>query len=283
MSSTVAGVKQKSNFTQRSITGILFVAILICAIVFHPVFFWILFGFITTLAVQEFYALAIKNGALPQKKTGVFLTIILFGMTALVAVQKIPAFSLLVFLPLTFCLFIAELFRNTERPFVNIAYTILGLIYVALPFSLLNFLAFPFGIDYSSHLLLGYFSILWSSDTGAYLTGKAIGKHPLFPRVSPKKTWEGTLGGMAAGFIAAYILSLLFKELTLSNWLIIAGIIVVMGGLGDLVESLFKRSINIKDSGTLLPGHGGLLDRFDGLLLSVPFIWFYLMIIAHCK
>ena len=283
MSIPLQGKKPKSNFSQRAITGTLFVSTLICAILFHPVFFWILFGFIAVSGTQEFFQLALKDGAKPQKKAGVFLTIILFGMTALVAIHKIPALFLLVFLPLIFILFVMELFRKTERPFVNIAYTILGLIYVALPFSLLNFLAFPFGPVYSSHLLLGYFVILWSSDTGAYLIGKAIGKHPLFPRVSPKKTWEGTFGGMLAGFTAAFILSLFFTEFTLINWLVIAAIIVLMGSLGDLVESLFKRSINIKDSGTLLPGHGGLLDRFDGLLLSVPFIWFYLIIIAYCK
>jgi phosphatidate cytidylyltransferase len=269
--------KTKSNFSQRALTGILFVAILIGAILFNRYSFWLLFGSISFLATREFYNLAEKDSAVPQKISGLILSVILFVLSAAIAVHKLPLLSFAVLLPGIFILFIFELFKKTEKPFLNIGYTILGLVYVALPFSLLNFLAFDSMSTYSFHLPLGIFIILWTSDTGAYLVGKSIGRHPLFTRISPKKTWEGTLGGAALGLVAAYILSFFYAELSVVSWIIVAMIVIVMGGLGDLVESLFKRSIDIKDSGTILPGHGGLLDRFDSLILSIPFIWFYLL------
>jgi phosphatidate cytidylyltransferase len=268
----------KSNFSQRALTGIIFVIVLIGSIIFHPLLFWILFGFISSMATREFYQLAEKDGAQPQKNYGIGLALLLFALTAITASGYLSPIALFVFAPLIFALFIIELYRKKASPFLNIGYTLLGILYVAFPFSLLNFLVFQQKEVYSFHLILGYFIILWSSDTGAYLVGKAIGKHPLFPRVSPKKTWEGTFGGAGLGLLGAWGLSCFFKEYSLVNWLVIAAIIVVMGSLGDLVESLFKRSIDTKDSGSLLPGHGGLLDRFDGLLISVPFIWFYLLL-----
>jgi phosphatidate cytidylyltransferase len=131
---------------------------------------------------------------------------------------------------------------------------------------------------YSYQIILGFFILLWTNDTGAYLSGKYFGKHKLFERISPKKTWEGSIGGGILTLAFAYVLSIYFTNLNITNWLIIGVLIAVFGGLGDLVESMLKRSLGIKDSGKLLPGHGGILDRFDGLLLSVPFVYGYLQL-----
>lgn len=122
--------------------------------------------------------------------------------------------------------------------------------------------------------------MLWTNDTGAYLAGRFFGKHKLFERISPKKTWEGSIGGGILTIGVAFILSVYFTNLDQTNWIVLAILVAVFGGLGDLVESMLKRSLNIKDSGNLLPGHGGILDRFDGLLLSIPFIYSYLYLIS---
>lgn len=278
-----AAGKTMNNFTLRAITGFVFVSCLVGALLFHPVTFWILFGSITIAATWEFYSLAEKDHAQPQKVFGAFTALVLFILCALVAVNIVTPLVMALIVPLLFVQFIVELYTKSERPFTNIGYTLLGLFYVALPFSLLNFLVFRDGTNYSPGIVLGYFIILWSCDTGAYLVGKSFGKHPLFFRISPKKSWEGSIGGAVIGLGMGYVLSLFYTEVTTMNWLVIALIVVVMSAFGDLVESLFKRSIDIKDSGNILPGHGGLLDRFDGLLLSIPFIWAYLMLVSCFK
>lgn len=167
---------------------------------------------------------------------------------------------------------------------MNIAYTLLGIFYVTIPFAMLYHLGFyknhEFGQEYSYQLILGFFFILWMNDTGAYLAGKYLGKHKLFERISPNKTWEGSLGGGIFSIGLAIIIAQYFTHINLTDWIIISLIIVIFGGIGDLVESMLKRSLNIKDSGKLLPGHGGILDRFDGLLISSPFVYCYLQLIS---
>ena len=160
---------------------------------------------------------------------------------------------------------------------MNIALTLAGIIYAVIPLALLNFICV---IDHQYHykILLGYFFVLWTHDIMAYIFGRWIGKHRLFERISPKKSWEGSIGGMLSAMGMAFALAQFFTELTTVDWIIITGIIVITGTLGDLVESMLKRSLNVKDSGTILPGHGGLLDRFDALFLSVPFVLVYLML-----
>ena len=138
-----------------------------------------------------------------------------------------------------------------------------------------------FTTTFSFQIIIGFFILLWSSDTGAYLAGRFFGKHKLFERISPKKTWEGSIGGGVLSLIAAYVISLFFHNIELKDWMILAIITVVGGGLGDLVESMHKRNLNVKDSGNLLPGHGGILDRFDGLFIAVPFIYAYLIIVSN--
>ena len=185
------------------------------------------------------------------------------------------AHLLIINIPLVFLIFIAELYTKATNPFRNIAFTILGIVYVAVPFSLLNYLVTYTG-TYSYELLFGFFFILWSNDSGAYLAGSAFGKRKLFPRVSPGKSWEGSIGGAIASYIVVFIISKWYTGFSIIDWMVIAAILIVIGTLGDLVESLYKRSKNVKDSGKLLPGHGGILDRFDSLLMATPFVFTYL-------
>lgn len=177
-----------------------------------------------------------------------------------------------------------KLYKKFERkPFTNIAFTFLGLFYVAVPFALLNIAAYENGI-YNFQIMFGCLFILWASDTGAYFAGTLFGKRKLFERISPKKSWEGFAGGAILALAFAYGLPYFFEWigvmsfLTPNYWMIIGAIIIIGGTFGDLVESLLKRSIEIKDSGDSLPGHGGFLDRFDGLLISAPFIVAFLEI-----
>ena len=254
-----------------------------------------LFLVISVLGLWEFYTLIEKGSIKPQKIYG-----IIFGITCFIAIGFIQImqskFFLLSVIPLLFLSFFIELYRQSENPFSNISATIIGIIYVVIPFSLLFAMSFSiwFGEAFGNgvlsienrimptnhkHFLLGFFFFIWANDTFAYLVGRAIGKHKLFERISPKKTWEGTLGGVLCTQGIAYVISIYFTELAPIHWHAMALIVSVFGTLGDLVESMFKRSLGVKDSGTILPGHGGILDRFDGVLLSAPFVVTYLMLV----
>lgn len=273
-----------SNFWQRAITGAVFVLVLIGSILISKYSFGILFLLFTLFGVWEFYRLTKIDRILPLRVYGTFVAGVLFIISYAYAFGYATFKILLVMVPFSFFVFIIELYRKKSKyPFRNIAFTLLGIIYVALPFSLLNFIVCPelSATSYYPNTLLGYFFILWSNDTGAYLFGRKFGKHKLFERVSPKKSWEGSIGGGLLSLGVAVLLGKNFTELSITSWIIITLIIVIIGSLGDLVESLFKRSINIKDSGTILPGHGGILDRFDGLLLSAPFVFAYIILIQH--
>lgn len=227
------------------------------------------------MGTWEFYTLLEKTGNHPQKFIGTVTGGFLFATFAWTRISTVNSQILLTNVAVVFIIFIVELFSNSSNPFANIAFTILGLVYVALPFSLLNFIT-SFTNSYSYQLLFGFFFILWSNDTGAYLAGSAFGKHKLFLRISPGKTWEGAIGGAIAAYAIAYIISRWYNDITLFDWMVITTILIVIGTFGDLVESLLKRSIDVKDSGNILPGHGGILDRFDSLMLATPFVFIYL-------
>ena len=274
----ISALNRYNNVTQRIITGF-FGIVLIVGAVFHSE--WSYFGLflIICIATQlEFYKLTGLDGMLPLKSAGCFAGALLYCISFLVERGTLdPKYYLLIF-PVAASIFFIKLYKKSDKkPFTNIAYTLCGIFYVAVPFALLNIIAFSRGA-YSFQIVIGVLSLFWASDTGAYFAGVRFGKTQLFARVSPKKSWEGSIGGAVTALAAALIFSVFYQDLLSWQWIVVGGIIVITGTYGDLVESLFKRSIDIKDSGRGLPGHGGFLDRFDGLLLSSHFILIFLKI-----
>ena len=172
---------------------------------------------------------------------------------------------------------------RAEKNIENLAVNLLGILYVALPFSMLNTLTINefTGNNYNYVFILSLFIFLWTNDTGAFVVGSLIGRNKLFERISPKKTWEGFIGGVIFAVLAAIIISMFYSEINRTEWIIFAVLVAVFGTLGDLIESMIKRRLSIKDSSNLLPGHGGLLDRFDSTLLAVPVIFFYLKLLEY--
>ena len=237
------------------------------------------FFFVTLFTLLEFYKLVGLDGMVSLKFWGSFTGLLIFTLTFLVQKDILPYESYFAIAPIASITFFIKLYKkNEDKPFTNIAFTFLGILYVAIPFSLINISVFNSGF-YDYELIIGMLLILWASDTGAYFAGTKFGKTKLFERVSPKKSWEGSIGGTITAFLMAFGVSYYFDALPQWEWLSIAAIMVIIGTYGDLVESLFKRSIEIKDSGKSIPGHGGFLDRFDGLLLASPFIVAFLRIV----
>jgi CDP-diglyceride synthetase len=213
------------------------------------------------------------------KSFGTFLGLLIYTLTFMIEKEQLPNEYLYLIFPIISLTFFIKLYKKTDKkPFTGVAFTYLGIFYVAVPFSLLNLAVFSIEKVYNFEIILGCLLILWASDTGAYFAGTKFGKTKLFERVSPKKSWEGFLGGAFSAIAIAFLLARYFQTIQDWKWLVIAGIIIIAGTYGDLIESLFKRSIEIKDSGRVLPGHGGFMDRFDGLLLSAPFITAFLKI-----
>ncbi len=174
-----------------------------------------------------------------------------------------------------FLLYLPELFLQGEKPFQHIAYNMLTLLYIAGPFALLNLFIIQ-GPEYIPELLLGILILIWTYDTFAYFGGSLLGRHTLWKAISPKKTWEGVIIGALAAIAGAWIISQYFLQIKPENWLVVSGLIVIFGTVGDLLESMLKRRAGVKDSSRLLPGHGGMLDRLDAVLFSLPFILAYI-------
>jgi phosphatidate cytidylyltransferase len=273
-----------NNFVSRSITGAIIVAVMLAAIAINEYTFFVVFLAILLGGLVEFYSIFEKAGKHPQKNSGLALGVIVFTLMFLSAkgfdVGLIPQFAQIVIIIAVVAVVIYEMYRKKSNPFENIALTLLGVAYIALPISLLWLISFRENIyTYNSHLLLGYFFIVWTYDSMAYVSGMIFGKHKLFERISPKKSWEGAIGGFIFSIGIAIVISLFFTELTALQWAIFAILVAVLGTYGDLAESLLKRSYDIKDSGTILPGHGGILDRFDALFLAIPVVYLYLQFV----
>jgi phosphatidate cytidylyltransferase len=266
-----------SNLQQRVIAGVLGGAFVIGSVYLSEWSFFALFFGITLLSMMEFYKLIIQDKKKPNRVPGLIIGMLIYTLVFLIQKDLLPSKSFLLIPPFLCLLFIHELYINKKKPFNNVAFTIIGLLYVAIPFSLLTVAAFSKG-NYSYQIVLGSLFLLWASDSGAYFSGKTFGKTKLFERVSPKKTWEGSIGGAALSMTVAVILAQYYTDLLLWKWCVLSAIIVIVGSYGDLVESSFKRSLKLKDSGSLIPGHGGFLDRFDGLLLAAPFIAAFLVL-----
>jgi len=268
------------DLVTRTLSGILFVGIIVAAILLGQWYFAVVFLVISVFGLLEFFKLVKISGLFPQKIIGVIISIVIFSTIYLWLSNSIDSKWFLLLIPLLFFVFILELYRKKEKPFDNIAFTFLGLIYISIPFALLSGLAFIDNTSaYTPTILLIYFCLIWLYDSAAYIFGVSFGKHRLFERISPKKSWEGFIGGTVFTLLAAYVISIYFTELSIINWLVIAVIIIVAGTFGDLSESMFKRSIGVKDSGNILPGHGGILDRFDAVFLSSPLVFTYLQLI----
>ncbi len=274
-----------SNLAQRLITGSIFVVVLVGCIWFSPWTLMLLCLTVTILGLHEFYKLSRKANADPMHAYGLFLGGITIIGSFLAQSSGASQYFLLL-IPLLFLVFFIELFRKKNNPLANIAWTIAGVIYVAGPMVLLlvaftpkYFIERLAGYDYMESYdfkkPLMFFMLIWISDSMAYVCGRIFGKHKLWERISPKKTWEGFIGGLlfcgATGYLLGWLWLSDHNSGSAITWMVIAVVVSVTGMLGDMVESLFKRSIDVKDSGTILPGHGGILDRFDALFLSVPF------------
>jgi phosphatidate cytidylyltransferase len=272
-------INNYSNLGQRAITALVGGLIVVSASIYSDWTYFVVFAGILAFSQMEFYKLSGLDGMLPLRSFGTVLGVLIFTLTFMIEKERLPNEYLYLIFPLISLTFFIKLYKKTDKkPFTGVAYTYLGIFYVALPFSLLNLAVFSVDKVYHYEILIGCLLILWASDTGAYFAGTKFGKTKLFERVSPKKSWEGFLGGAFAAIAVAFVLSQYFRVIEDWKWLVISGIIIIAGTYGDLIESLFKRSIEIKDSGNGLPGHGGFMDRFDGLLLSAPFITAFLKI-----
>jgi phosphatidate cytidylyltransferase len=264
-----------NNFVKRTLSGFIYVALIIGSILLSQYTFAAFFALICGLAVHEFHKLTNLQSAVDVNSEIAFVGGILLFFCAFVyksGVLPYTVFSVYGFYVIL--ILVLELYRKKSNPLNNWAYFIMGQFFVALPFTLLNYIIFI--EDYQPIILLAVFITIWINDTGAYLVGVTLGKHRLFERISPKKSWEGFVGGAIAAILSGYVFSLLIPRISLFNWLIFSEIIVVFGTFGDLIESLMKRTVNVKDSGKIIPGHGGLLDRFDSMLLAAPVIYVYL-------
>ncbi|WP_210489954.1 phosphatidate cytidylyltransferase [Rufibacter aurantiacus] len=270
--------KQLNNLQLRLLAGVIGGAVFIGAIYFHEWTFFGLFLALTVLGLLEFYRLLSDKGFQPNRVIGTILGLGLYVLGFLVERGDVGSDWLFLLPPVMLLALVAELYRKKEQPFTNVALTLVGVFYIAAPFTLLHVLAF-LPDRYSWQIILGVMFLIWASDTGAYAAGRTLGKNKLFPRISPGKTWEGWVGGVLLSLGVAWILSLYYQDLELEHWLGVAVLVSVFGALGDLVESMLKRSLNVKDSGTLIPGHGGILDRFDSLILVIPFLVAFLELV----
>ena len=289
-----------NNFIVRTITGILFVAVVVCSFL-RPQTMVLLFALVTGLTIWEFTGLVNNREGVTVNRmistvAGVYFFLAMAGFCS----EMTPASVFIPYLVTLIYLMVAELYLKQEDPIHDWAYTMMSQLYIALPFSMLNVLAFTSvsggQVVFNTLLPLSVFIFLWVNDSGAYCVGSLLGRHKLFPRISPGKSWEGSIGGAVFVLAVAWLIgwfdnmqildadhpSTLFRGmLSIPEWLGLGLTVVVFGTWGDLVESLFKRTLGIKDSGKILPGHGGMLDRFDSSLLAIPAAAVYLYTLLY--
>lgn len=265
-----------SNFTARAYTGFFFVLITAFGVWFSHWSFLAVILIINVFCLLEFFNLSQLKGFSPLRWYGVFLGTIAVFSTAFISWKGYDPFILMFLLPFLFLIFVFELYRKKESPLLNVSILLGGIIFVSLPLQLLMIASFAQG-DYKWEIVMANLVFIWSNDTFAYLVGSRFGKNKLFPRISPKKSWEGAFGGLIFTIGVIFIWAHFFSIFSFWQWLFGGLIIIVMGSLGDLIESMFKRYIGVKDSGNLLPGHGGFLDRFDAFLFSLPFYSAYVI------
>lgn len=265
----------------RTITGIFFIAAVIGPIFIHPLAFAGIFLVVMIIGMLEFYRMVAGGDIRPSLPAGLAVAVAAYALAIAVFLGHLPAGWLilesLIILPLA----VTELFRKGQDPVSNTAYAAFAIVYLVLPLSMLSLFFHPViaGTHPYPFLLIGFFVLLWVNDIFAYLTGIMIGRHKFFERVSPAKTWEGVAGGIIFSLVFAWTISLFIKDLSLWQWLVLAMLISISGILGDLTESMLKRRFQVKDTGWILPGHGGILDRFDALFFAAPVTVCYLLAI----
>lgn len=275
-----------SNFFRRTITAVWIVIFVLGGFWLHPVSFFIT-GLIIVIGAQyEYYLMIRGTGINLRMMTGLVTGALLYTLSTLVAASFVKPKYYLLLIPVVIIIMIIELYTKDERPFDSLAHTLFGIVYIAVPFSMFPFSAYSHsglgsllphpGLIFSPGLIVGFFIILWANDTGAYITGMSFGRHRLMERVSPKKSWEGFFGGAVISMLAAWLLSGWLGVVGATGWIIIAVLVSVIGTYGDLIESMLKRSAGVKDSGTIMPGHGGFLDRFDSAILSFPPVFLFI-------
>ena len=274
------------NFYTRTLTAVWIVIFILGGFWLHPVSFFITGLILLAGAQYEYYTMVKTTDARPQMITGIISGCSLYIVSTLVAAGWAGEEYFLVMIPLALVTMIAELFRKQEKPFDSLAHTFFAIIYIAVPFSMFPFSAFSRtgfsslithpDIIFSPGIIVGFLLLLWANDTGAYLTGVTVGRHRLMERISPKKSWEGFFGGMITALLAAWLLSGWLGILDRIGWIIVSLIISIVGTLGDLIESMLKRSTGLKDSGSIMPGHGGFLDRFDSAIISFPPVYLFI-------
>ena len=268
------------NLVTRSLAGIVFVVVTLGSLLLGKYGYALFFLFVITGGLFEFYNLTKKSEIRPYKFVGIVAGILLFILSFFVSSGELPSEAYLIFFPFLLFFFIAELYRKKEHPTENIASGILGIIYIAVPLSLSNLIVFDGEANYSPDLMIALLVLIWIYDSGAYLFGVSMGKHRLFERISPKKSWEGALGGILVTLAASFFMGK-YIDVDLIHWLVITLLMVIISTFGDLSESLLKRQFGLKDSGQLIPGHGGLLDRFDSFLFSIPVFVCYLKLFVR--
>lgn len=275
------------NLLIRAITGIIFIAVTIGCILYGAFPFMLLFACFAALAIYEFGSLINRAGIARINRMITMLggAYLFFAFAFFFLTGESYVFIFYSFLVMY--LMISELYKKNEHPLNNWAYSMLSQLYIGLPFAMLNVLAFHTGgteadsVSYNPILPLSVFIFIWINDTGAYCIGTLMGKHRLFERISPKKSWEGSIGGGILALASAFVFASCFPSMmSTAEWLGLAFVVILFGTWGDLTESLLKRTLGIKDSGTILPGHGGFLDRFDSALMAIPAAVIYLYAVS---
>ena len=269
-----------SNLAKRSITGLLFGIVVLGSIFYGPYTQISVFSLFMLLGLIEYYRLFDQHPIVKiSKEIGVFIGVFIFSLMVGISLKILPIISITIIFPLFFTLILNELWKKQENPIINISVLVFGIIYIVIPFYLTIDLNLRDASDLP--LIVGMFLLIWTNDCFAYCIGRVLGKRKLFERISPNKTWEGALGGIVFTLILGYIIGAYINKGEELFWMVSALIIAPCSIYGDLLESLFKRSLNIKDSGTILPGHGGILDRFDAALFAIPFFYSWAMLYLY--
>lgn len=275
------------NLAVRTLSGLVLAAVVLGAVVWSQWSFGALLAVLLIVGMHEFYALARKQGDDPQRIVGIVTGVLLFALnfafvsddiSILGSARQVFACGLAFLLLLLPAMCICELYRRGANPVANIGTTLLGVVYVALPLSLMCYIPIVGGEGWNPLRMLFFIFIIWANDVFAYLVGMSVGRHKLFERLSPKKSWEGFFGGVAGAAATGLVASRVLGD-AWWVWTGLALVAAVTGVLGDLAESMFKRAAGVKDSGRLIPGHGGMLDRFDAMLLAAPFVVVYMLFV----